>query len=178
MKRFVEIFTSAAVVLFALVAFALIVSAQPTLNGSLGAITNNQPGTSEFVYGIGGDFTFRKLTVGLDVFGDPTRTNPKQLTRGRAFAAWKLYEGSNITVWGGGGGYKTGNETGGFGQIGLSAYKRFHAFGRYGSENFTEADGYYDVLHTDRFGFGPFYRYTRLQSFPNLHQAGFRFTLR
>ena len=169
-----------AVCVLALVVTPATVSAQPSIDLSGGAITNAANGQQEFFYGIGGGFKYERLYLGLDVFGDPSRDNPKQMSRGRAFGLWQLTDYNGWTFSAGGGGGKTGNETFGFGQVNAD-FKRFSAFGRYGSQDFVEAEGFYRVLTTERLAAGPFYRYTGLDvqgQATRLHQAGLRLTLR
>lgn len=156
---------------------AMPAAAQVDVSASVFAITNTPAGAQQIGLGAGGGFRYERAYIGLDVFGDPSRQNPKQLTRGRAFLTYDAvsYAGFKFAV--GGGGFKTGNETGGFGQLGLN-YDRFTAWGRYGNQDFVEADGSFAVISTDRFAVAPFYRFTGLAGQPRLHQAGLRFTLR
>lgn len=164
-------------ILVFLAAFAVAGHAQVNLQASGFAIVNSSAGTQEFGYGLGGGYRYEKLYLGLDVFSDPSKTNPKQPARGRAFVTWDLYDWKGLRLAVGGGGWKTGNETGGFGQAGLQ-FKRFSAWGRYGNQEFAEAEGVYEAIQAERFTVGPFYRVTRLQNLQTLQQAGLRLTLR
>ena len=158
-------------------ALAIVASAQVNLQVSGFAVTNNPAGTQEFGYGLGGGYRYEKLYLGLDVFSDPSKTNPKQPARGRAFATWDLYDWNGLKLSAGGGGWKTGNETGGFGHVGVQ-FRRFSAIGRYGNQQFAEAEGAFEAIKAERFAVGPFYRYTRTGNFQTLQQAGLRLTLR
>jgi len=160
--------------------FAVAALAQPSVDISAGAITNTPAGAQEFFYGIGGGFKFNKLYLGLDVFGDPSKANPKLMTRGRAFATYNLFGYEGWTFSAGAGGGKTGNEAIGFGQVNAD-FKRFSAFGRYGNQEFIEAEGFYAVIDSERFRFGPFYRFSGVDvqgAAWRLHQTGVRITLR
>jgi len=124
--------------------FAVAALAQPSVDISAGAITNTPAGAQEFFYGIGGGFKFNKLYLGLDVFGDPSKANPKLMTRGRAFATYNLFGYEGWTFSAGAGGGKTGNEAIGFGQVNAD-FKRFSAFGgsssvRTSTSRLVEAD--------------------------------------
>jgi hypothetical protein len=154
-------------------------NAQPMVEASAYAVRpdNNVNAQQQFGYGLAGGLRFKQLYLGVDVFGDPAKTNPKQLTRGRAFATWSLYEYEGVKFTAGGGGWKTGAEVGGFGQLGAE-YKKLAVWGRYGNQSFAEAEGYYRILNLERMAAGPFYRFTRLNNQPQLHQAGLRLTLR
>lgn len=167
------------VLILALVAVA---QAQPEIGLSAFAVTNNQPGTQEFGYGLHGQFKYDRIVVGGDFFGDPARNNPKRLSQGRAFATFQAYEWGNLLKFHvGAGGFKQGNETGAFGQLNVDAGKKFTAFGRAGRQNFYEADGVYFVVDAERFRVGPFYRYSTIRINglkQDNHQAGFRLTLR
>lgn len=163
--------------LLSLAGLAVCAHAQVTLQGSGFAITNNSAGTQEFGYGLGGSYRYERLAIGGDVFSDPSKANPRQPARGRAFATWNLWDYQGLRFSIGGGGWKTGNETGGFGQVGVRL-QRLSAWGRYGNQQFAEAEGAYEAIKAERFAVGPFYRYTRTGNFQTLQQAGLRLTLR
>lgn len=157
--------------------FTISAMAQVNLDASVYSTTNAPQGTQDIGVGLGGGFRYQRAFVGLDVFSDPSRNNPKFPTRGRAFMTYDLIDYSGVKFSFGGGGWKTGNETGGFGQVGVS-YDRLKVWGRYGNQDFIEADGAFEAIKTDRFAVAPFYRFTRLDVQQPVHQAGLRFTLR
>lgn len=172
-------FLTTLALLFALSLAAAPAAAQVTLNLSAFAVTNNPQaaGLQNFGYGLGGTYKYDRVAVGLEALADPSRTNPRQATRLRAFADWKLAEWHGLTIAAGGGGWRTGADMGGFGHLRLK-YDRLLLQGRYGNRQFTEAESAFEAIKTERFGIGPFYRFTWTQNFQSLHQAGLRLTLR
>lgn len=167
--------------------FPIFAFAQGQVDFMVGAIPDNASNTTQYLAGIGASVKIKPVTLGLTVFGDPSKQNPRQLTRGQAFATWRVYTYKDfVEIHGGGGAFKFGNEVGGFGRVKVNVGKYLDTWADYGQQNFVQAGAYHDLVRYARFGFGPFYQYTRLKytaqpSCPvpdlRLNQVGFKFRL-
>lgn len=146
---------------------------QASLDLSAGAILNNPAGTQDFYYSIAGKYRVNKFELGLDVFGDPSKQNPKQPTRGAATATFKFFENGEWDFSVGGGGFKWGNEVGGFGVIEMQ-YKNLQAWGRVGSQSYTEAGGFYPIFKSEHVEIGPTFVFARMENIQDVKQAGIK----
>src|SRR5262245_52480123 len=138
------------IILLAIIAIILAVpaAAQASLDVSAGAIVNNPTGTQDFYYSIGGKYRLDKFEVDLQVFGVPSKQNPKQPTRGTANVTFRFLEHGDWDFSIGAGGFKVGNEVGGFGLVGMR-FKKFEGLARVGSQSFTEAEAFYPVFKSE-----------------------------
>jgi len=155
--------------------------AQASLEVSAGAILNNPSpatgqATQDFYYSLAGGYRIDKFALNLSVFGDPSKQNPKQPTRGSATATFRFLDSGDWNFTVGAGGYKFGNEVGGFGAMGMS-YKNFEAWGRVGSQSFTEAEAFYPVFKTERLRIGPTFLFSRMENIQTVQRAGLKLTL-
>jgi len=80
-------------------------------------------------------------------------------TRARYSATYGFHYG-RFLLRPGGGAYRFGNETGGFGHLGVD-YGEYKFLFRAGHPNFYEAEVLYHFDLSKSFGFQPFFRYTR-----------------
>src|SRR5262245_11128001 len=106
--------------------------AQASIEIGAGAHLNNPSGQQDFFYQLTVVYRFKDYAVGIDVYGDPSKTNPKQPARVTTFATYKFAEWAGWNMSGGPTAFKWGNEVGG-GAV-FCIEKRLLACAAYGSQ--------------------------------------------
>lgn len=138
---------------------------QPEISISAYTLTNDRGQARDNIgLGIhGGVRLFKRFHLGAEAYGDHDDPGGGQTrTRSRYFGAYRVFDYQGLTVEAGAGGGKTGNEAVGFGQLGAH-YRRLSLLGRYGEQDFVEAEGAFRLAEGPHWAFSPFYRYSKIK---------------
>jgi hypothetical protein len=116
-------------------------------------------------FGVRGDVEFFKLAlVGGEVYGEHKDRNGNEArTRSRYFGLAKLLDTDRFQLWGGGEGYKVGNEVGGAGRVDLKLFDFIEASGAYGEDDYLVTDGSARIFKLGSVKLGVFYRFSKLK---------------